>query len=92
MKEFEFSLNIVERLIDIAKKKDISKLKVKYKEFEVYIDLKEPIGKKMKKKKREWRENWLWPQLLERFTASLLQIKKILLRLEIKLKKAMFYL
>ena len=43
MKEFEFSLNIVERLIDIAKKKDISKLKVKYKEFEVYIDLKEPI-------------------------------------------------
>ena len=59
MKEFEFSLNIVERLIDIAKKKDISKLKVKYKEFEVYIDLKEPIfegefsTKAGKEKKRE---------------------------------------
>lgn len=41
MKEFEFSLETIEKLIDIAKEKDISKLNVSYKDFQVFIDVKQ---------------------------------------------------
>ena len=43
MKDFEFNLEAVENLIDIAKKKDIAKLKVSYKGFSVSIDVKLPV-------------------------------------------------
>ena len=41
MKEFEFNIDLVEKLIDLAKKKDVSKLEVSYKEFSVIVDLAE---------------------------------------------------
>ena len=41
MEEFEFSLDVIEKLIDIAKEKDISKLNVSYKDFQVFIDVKQ---------------------------------------------------
>ncbi len=41
MKEFEFSLEVIEKLIDISKEKDISKLNVSYKDFQVFIDVKQ---------------------------------------------------
>ena len=41
MKDFEFSLETIEKLIDIAKEKDISKLNVSYKDFQVFIDVKQ---------------------------------------------------
>lgn len=41
MKEFEFDLDFIEKLIDIAKEKDISKLNVSYKDFQVFIDVKQ---------------------------------------------------
>ena len=43
MKEFEFSLSFVEKLIEIAKKKDVAKLSVSYKDFNVLVDLKQPV-------------------------------------------------
>ena len=39
MKEFEFDISVVESLIDLAKKKDVSKLEVSYKDFGVIIEL-----------------------------------------------------
>ena len=43
MEEFEFSLSFVEKLIDLAKKKDVAKLSVSCKDFNVLVDLKQPI-------------------------------------------------
>lgn len=43
MKDFEFSLSFVEKLIEIAKKKDVAKLSVSYKDFNVLVDLKQPV-------------------------------------------------
>ena len=43
MKDFEFNLEAIEGLIEIAKKKDIAKLKVSYKGFSVAIDVKAPV-------------------------------------------------
>ena len=43
MKELEFSLDFIESLIDLAKKKDVSRLNVSFKNFKVAIDLKQPI-------------------------------------------------
>ena len=111
MKDFEFSLDLVKELIDVAKKKDISKLKVKYKEFEVFIDVKEPVLNfappnfksqeflglekelKIDRNEEEKIEGKLEVcLLLELFIANLLLIKKILLKLEIELKKGMYFL
>ena len=43
MNELEFSLDLIESLIDLAKKKDVSKLNVSFKDFKIAIDLKQPI-------------------------------------------------
>ena len=43
MEEFEFSLSFVEKLIDLAKKKDVAKLSVSCKDFNVLVDLKQPV-------------------------------------------------
>lgn len=43
MKEIEFSLELVEKLIDIAKSKDIAKLNLSFENFKIAIDLNQPV-------------------------------------------------
>ncbi len=43
MDKFEFSLELVETLIDLAKKKDVACLNISVKDFKISIDLKQPV-------------------------------------------------